>query len=59
MEEIVRYCFCDQTLTKPDHKPVNYDGTSIDPLEVFIRSGMTDNIGVVKTGNGRIGASFR
>lgn len=38
---------------------INYDGTSIDPLEVFIRSGMADYIGAVTTGNGRIGASFR
>lgn len=48
-----------------DRKPVRfvevimYDGTSIDPLEVFIRSGMTDYLGAIKTGNGRIGASFR
>ncbi|MBP1730460.1 MAG: putative cytosolic protein [Deltaproteobacteria bacterium] len=38
---------------------IMYDGTSIDPLEVFIRSGMTNYIGAVKTGSGRIGASFR
>lgn len=38
---------------------INYDGTSIDPLEIFIRSGMTDYMGAVETGNGRIGASFR
>ncbi|MDZ8119906.1 DUF128 domain-containing protein [Pontiella agarivorans] len=38
---------------------ISYDGTSIDPLEVFIRSGMADYIGAVTTGNGRIGASFR
>jgi len=38
---------------------INYDGTSIDPLEVFIRSGMTDYLGAVRSGNGRIGASFR
>lgn len=38
---------------------ITYDGTSIDPLEVFIRSGMTDYIGAVTTGSGRIGASFR
>lgn len=38
---------------------INYDGTSIDPLEVFIRSGMADYIGAITTGNGRIGASFR
>lgn len=38
---------------------INYDGTSIDPLEVFIRSGMTDYLGAISTGDGRIGASFR
>lgn len=38
---------------------INYDGTSIDPLEIFIRSGMANYIGAVTTGNGRIGASFR
>lgn len=48
-----------------DRKPtrfveiIMYDGTSIDPLEVFIRSGMTNYSGAIKTGNGRIGASFR
>lgn len=38
---------------------IHYDGTSIDPLEVFIRSGMTDYRGAVRDGNGLIGASFR
>lgn len=38
---------------------ITYEGTSIDPLEVFIRSGMTNYIGAVNTGNGRIGAIFR
>ena len=38
---------------------IHYDGTSIDPLVVFIRSGMADYMGAVATGNGRIGASFR
>ena len=38
---------------------ITYSGTSIDPLEVFIRSGMTDYIGAVREGRGRIGASFR
>ena len=38
---------------------IHYDGTSIDPLVVFIRSGMADYCGAVNTGNGRIGASFR
>jgi HTH-type transcriptional regulator, global nitrogen regulator NrpRI len=38
---------------------IHYDGTSIDPLEVFIRSGMTDYCGAVADGNGLIGAGFR
>lgn len=38
---------------------INYDGTSIDPLEIFVRSGMTDYTGAITTGNGRIGVSFR
>jgi repressor of nif and glnA expression len=38
---------------------IHYDGTSIDPLEVFIRSGMTDYHGAIADGNGLIGASFR
>ncbi len=38
---------------------ITYDGTTIDPLEVFIRSGMTNYIGAITTGSGRIGASFR
>lgn len=38
---------------------INYEGTSLDPLEVFIRSKMTDYIGAVTTGTGRIGAGFR
>ncbi len=38
---------------------ITYGGTSIDPLEVFIRSGMTNYTGAITTGSGRIGASFR
>lgn len=38
---------------------IDYSGTSIDPLEVFIRSGMTDYHGAIQDGNGLIGASFR
>ncbi|MBN2373119.1 DUF128 domain-containing protein [bacterium] len=38
---------------------IHYDGSSIDPLEIFIKGGMTDVLQVVSTGNGRIGASFR
>ncbi len=38
---------------------ITYDGTSIDPLEIFIRSGMTNYVGAIQSGNGRIGASFR
>jgi len=48
-----------------DHKPtrfveiIHYSGTTLDPLEIFIRSAMTDYYGATQTGNGRIGASFR
>lgn len=38
---------------------INYDGTSLDPLEIFIRSGMTDYIGATASGNGQIGVGFR
>lgn len=38
---------------------VNYDGTSLDPLEIFIKSGMTDYLGATGDGNGLIGAGFR
>jgi len=38
---------------------ISYEGTTINPLEVFIKSGMTNYIGAVTDGNGRIGASFR
>ncbi len=38
---------------------IQYDGTTVDPLEVFIRSGMTNYIGAITTGTGAIGASFR
>ncbi len=38
---------------------ITYEGTSIDPLEIFIRSGMTDYVGATKSGNGRIGVGFR
>jgi HTH-type transcriptional regulator, global nitrogen regulator NrpRI len=38
---------------------INYDGTTIDPLEIFIKSGMTDYLGATSSGNGLIGASFR
>ncbi len=37
---------------------IKYDGTSIDPLEIFIKSGMTDAAGAANNGNGRIGANF-
>lgn len=38
---------------------IHYEGTTLDPLEVFIRSGMTDYIGATESGNGRIGVGFR
>lgn len=38
---------------------IYYNGTSIDPLALFIQSGMTDYLGAISTGNGRIGAGYR
>ncbi len=38
---------------------INYDGTSLDPLEIFIRGHMTTVANVASTGCGVIGASFR
>jgi HTH-type transcriptional regulator, global nitrogen regulator NrpRI len=38
---------------------INYDGSSLDPLEVFIRGQMTSVTKAALTGSGRIGASFR
>ncbi|OGW39639.1 MAG: hypothetical protein A2Y97_02795 [Nitrospirae bacterium RBG_13_39_12] len=38
---------------------VSYEGTSLDPLEIFIKSKMTDVINAVKNNNGKILASFR
>lgn len=38
---------------------IYYNGTSIDPLALFIQAGMTDYLGAISTGNGRIGAGYR
>lgn len=38
---------------------IGYEGSSLDPLEIFIKSGMTDVIGAVKNQAGKILASFR
>jgi hypothetical protein len=38
---------------------INYDGTSLDPLEIFIRGHMTSVAQAATTGSGIIGASFR
>ncbi|HUU49686.1 MAG TPA: NrpR regulatory domain-containing protein [Nitrospinota bacterium] len=38
---------------------ISYDGSSLDPLEIFIKGNMTTVNNVVLTGNGLIGASFR
>ena len=48
-----------------EHKPVrftqiiNYDSTTLDPLEIFIKGQMTSVNRAVETGEGVIGASFR
>lgn len=38
---------------------ISYEGTSLDPLALFIRGGMTNYLGAIRTGTGRIGAGFR
>ncbi|MFB3789176.1 MAG: DUF128 domain-containing protein [bacterium] len=38
---------------------IDYAGSSLDPLEIFIKSGLTSVYQAALTGNGRIGASFR
>ena len=38
---------------------ISYEGSSLDPLEIFIRSNMTDVTGAVKSHAGRVLASFR
>jgi hypothetical protein len=38
---------------------ISYEGSSVDPLEIFIRSKMTDVIGAVKNLSGKILASYR
>ncbi len=38
---------------------ISYEGSSLDPLEIFIKSRMTDVMNAVKNHNGKILASFR
>ncbi len=38
---------------------IKYNGSTVDPLEIFIKGGMTSIKNAAFTGNGRIGASFR
>ncbi len=38
---------------------INYDGSSLDPTEIFIRANMTTVGGVIKDGNGDILANYR
>jgi len=38
---------------------ISYEGSSLDPLEIFIKSHMTDVLGAVKNHAGKILASFR
>lgn len=38
---------------------INYDGTTIDPVEIFIKGRLTHVLEAADTGNGAIGASFR
>lgn len=38
---------------------IRYDGTSLDPLEIYITSRMTSTGDAARDGNGQVGASFR
>ncbi|MGW8272350.1 MAG: DUF128 domain-containing protein [Thermodesulfovibrionales bacterium] len=38
---------------------ISYEGSSLDPLEIFVKSGMTDVLGAVTNRTGRVLASFR
>jgi len=38
---------------------ISYDGTSLDPLEIFIRGKMTSVLDAIRNGSGRVLASFR
>jgi repressor of nif and glnA expression len=38
---------------------IYYSGSSVDPSEVFIKAGMTDVQGVIKTNSGKVLANFR
>jgi repressor of nif and glnA expression len=38
---------------------ISYEGSSLDPLEIFIKSRMTDVLGAVRNNSGKILASFR
>ncbi len=38
---------------------IHYDGTTIDPIEIFIKGKMTSVGEAARTGNGTVGASFR
>ncbi|MGL1894674.1 MAG: NrpR regulatory domain-containing protein [Spirochaetaceae bacterium] len=38
---------------------IKYSGSSLDPLEIFISSGLTDHSGVCCSGSGIVGGSFR
>ena len=48
-----------------DYKPlrftdlISYDGTTLDPVEIFIESKMTNVRGVISSGSGRLMAGFR
>lgn len=38
---------------------INYNATTIDPLAIFIRAGLMNCVGAIRTGSGLIGAAFR
>ncbi len=49
----------DQGIPKRFTQIIHYDGTSLDPLEIFIRGHMTSVAQAAQTGSGVLGASFR
>ena len=38
---------------------IQYGGTTLDPIEIFIKAGMTSVLEAARSGNGLVGASFR
>ena len=54
-----QWCSRDDFLGDPNVEIIQYDGSSLDPSEIFIRANMTTVRNVIKTGNGNLLANFR